>query len=198
MIKDISDLTKTIFDLYGQADGPAIVAVDGCGGSGKSTFAARLSKAFEGAVLVHTDDFASWENPLGWWPRMVEQVLKPLKQGIPARYQRYDWSEKRLAEWHEVKPNGVVIVEGVSSSRKEFREYIHFSVWVECPREVRLARGLARDGEGMATLWSGWMKDEDEYIARDNPRDNANLVINGNPADGLVSESEVEILSGDL
>jgi predicted kinase len=44
-----------------------IVAVDGHGGAGKSSLAQLLSAEL-GAPVVHTDDFASWDNPLDWWP----------------------------------------------------------------------------------------------------------------------------------
>ncbi len=45
---------------------PLLVAVDGPGGAGKSTFAERLSLALGGAPVVPTDDFASADAPLGW------------------------------------------------------------------------------------------------------------------------------------
>jgi hypothetical protein len=69
-----------IRDRGDRAGTGAAVAIDGRGGSGKSTLAARIS-ARGGAFIVHTDDFASWENPVDWWPRLVEQVLRPLAGG---------------------------------------------------------------------------------------------------------------------
>ena len=57
-----------------------IIAIDGCGGAGKSTLAAQISAALGSCPVIHTDDFASWDNPLGWYDRMIDQVLKPLKQ----------------------------------------------------------------------------------------------------------------------
>jgi hypothetical protein len=47
-----------------------VVAIDGHGGAGKSTLAKRLAKELGGAQIVETDDFASWDNPLNWWPRL--------------------------------------------------------------------------------------------------------------------------------
>jgi hypothetical protein len=41
--------------------------------------------------LVHTDVFASADNPLNWWPRMIDQVLEPLRAGTAARYRGCDW-----------------------------------------------------------------------------------------------------------
>ena len=45
-----------------------LVAVDGPGGAGKSTFASELSEAAGGAPVVHTDDSAAADNPTDWWP----------------------------------------------------------------------------------------------------------------------------------
>jgi uridine kinase len=46
-----------------------VIAIDGPGGSGKSTLAENLSPALGHAPIIHTDDFASWDVPLEWWPR---------------------------------------------------------------------------------------------------------------------------------
>jgi hypothetical protein len=57
-----------------------IVAIDGLGGSGKSSFALRLSRELGGAVIVQTDDFATWDNPIDWWPDLLEWVLIPISR----------------------------------------------------------------------------------------------------------------------
>lgn len=74
-----------------------IVAIDGLGGAGKSTLAASLSGRFDGTV-IHTDDFASWDEPLEWWPRMIDEVLIPFASNRAARFRRFDWSLGALAE----------------------------------------------------------------------------------------------------
>lgn len=156
-----------------------IIAVDGPGGAGKSTLAARLSAALDSAPVVHTDDFASWEIPLEWWPRLLAQVLEPLGQDRPARYQRYDWNARSLAEWHDLSPTRYVILEGVSASREAFRRFLSYTIWVETPREERLRRGLARDGEEARALWEAWMADEDAYVLRERPAEQADTVVDG-------------------
>ena len=37
-----------------------IIAIDGPGGAGKSSFAEQLSQKLGNAPILHTDDFASW------------------------------------------------------------------------------------------------------------------------------------------
>jgi uridine kinase len=156
-----------------------IVAIDGFSGAGKSTLAGRLAAEVPGGVVVHTDDFSAWDNPFNWWPRLIEQVLRPLSTDDTARYQRHDWDDERLAEWHTVQPGGLVIIEGMSSSRQKFRPYLSLAVWVDAPRELRLERGIERDGEGMRAAWLGWMASEDEWAAKEDPRSHAELIISG-------------------
>ena len=156
-----------------------IVAIDGCGGAGKSTLANALAIQFNNCAVIHTDDFASWDNAFNWFPRMIEQVLEPLKDNKNAVYQRYDWNEKKLMNWITVSPQPIIIIEGVSSSRKEFRPFLSFSIFVSTDRETRLQRGLERDGLQAKEQWLKWMSSEDEYVARDNPEDFADAIVIG-------------------
>jgi hypothetical protein len=81
-----------------------IIAIDGHGGAGKSTLAEHVSHAFGGATTVHTDDFASWNNALGWWPRLIDEVLKPIGVGKPARFKLSEWKPGHDRGWQEVNP----------------------------------------------------------------------------------------------
>ena len=42
----------------------------------------------------------------------------------------------------------MIVIEGVCALHKMFREAYDLRVWVEAPRDLRLARGIERDGEG--------------------------------------------------
>ena len=155
-----------------------IVAVDGLGGAGKSTLAARLAAALGDAPILQTDDFASWDDPLDWWPRLIAEALEPLARGEPARFRRNDWEGDREL-WREVLPAAYVVVEGVSSSRAAFRPFLTYSIWIETPPHVRLERGLARDGVGALAQWQEWMRQEDEYVTRERPHQHADAVLRG-------------------
>ncbi|PXX54075.1 cytidylate kinase-like protein [Nocardia tenerifensis] len=155
-----------------------LVAIDGPGGAGKSTLAGRLARECD-AVVVPTDSFASWDNPLNWWPRLETQVLQPLGRDEAARYQRYDWDRRVLAEWHDIEPGGVVVLEGVSSARAIVRSRLSLSVWVDTPRDLRLDRGLERDGSAARALWDRWMADEDVHFANDETRSSADVIVSG-------------------
>lgn len=171
-----------------------IVAIDGPGGSGKSTFARRLADAAGGAQVVPTDDFASWDNPVNWWPRLLEQVLEPLARGEAGRYQRFDWPTNRLAEWIAVEPAPIVVVEGVSSARLEWQHHLSFVVWVDTERETRLRRGLERDGEDQRAQWETWMAAEDDHFAAHRTRERADVIVDGDPAVSHEPVSDVVVL----
>jgi uridine kinase len=155
-----------------------IIGIDGCGGAGKTTFAARLAKRLD-AQIIHTDDFASWDNTLDWHDRLMTQVVTPLSLNTPGRYQRFDWTQNALAEWHDVPVQPYVIIEGVSSIRALFRPAYAFTIYVEAPQDVRLERGLARDGEQSLSLWQNWQRDEDAYVENESPHTFADIVLDG-------------------
>ncbi len=173
----LTQLARVILDVPCLAT--ILVAIDGPGGAGKSTFAARLSTALGDAPIVHTDDFASADNPIDWWPRTLHEVIEPLASGRVATYQRYDWPTESLADWITVEPGGVVIIEGVSASRREWSSCLSYSIFIETPAEVRLQRGLLRDGDERLDDWQEWMAAEDAHFARDLAVDRADMVLDG-------------------
>ena len=156
-----------------------IVAIDGHGGAGKSTLAEELAGELGGARIVHTDDFASWDVPLDWWPRLLEELLEPLSRGETARYRRSSWEGEKDTGIEEIAPAPFVLLEGVSASREAFRPFLTFSIWVETPRELCLQRGLERDGVQARAQWEAWMAEEDEYVERERPRERAQVVLRG-------------------
>jgi uridine kinase len=72
------------------------------------------------------------------------------------------------------------VVEGVSSMRTELGRYWDLAIWVTCSYAIRLARGVARDGEERRAQWEKvWMPAEDAYLAAQHPDRRADMVING-------------------
>jgi hypothetical protein len=156
------------------------LGVDGCGASGKSTLAARLAAALDGAEVIAVDDFSSPRLAEWDWNRFSDQVVEPLRSGGAARYQRWDWDRDEGAEWHDVPPGRPIIVEGVSSTRREMKLPWAWTAWVEAPRVVRLDRARARDGAARMPLWlNSWMPSEDAYVAREQPQTRVDIVVSG-------------------
>ena len=182
-------------DLLSRETGVRLVGIDGCGGAGKTTFAARLAQALGGAPVVHTDDFASFEGPTQWWPRMLAEVIEPLSHGSSATFHPYDWVRAEFSpETIEIAPAAVVLIEGCGATRKAWRNRLAARIWVDAPRELRLRRGLERDGAHMLDFWTWWMEQEDGYVADEQPESYADLRIDGAPSSPHDPEQEfVEI-----
>src|SRR6185312_5104377 len=53
-----------------------VLAIDGPSGAGKSTLAARVVAGLTArgcrTTLVSTDAFATWDDPVSWWPKLVD------------------------------------------------------------------------------------------------------------------------------
>jgi uridine kinase len=167
-----------------------LLAIDGRGGSGKSTLAHQLAEGWRKAVVVEMDDFyrpsvERVERPTihgGNYDRdrLANEVLGPLKTGHSGRYQRYDWGKDRLAEWHDVLADAVVLLEGVYATSELLRGYFDYKIWVDSPYDVRLKRGIDRDGEEMRSEWvDHWMPAEDRYVEAERPDRRADLVVDG-------------------
>ncbi|MCD8484213.1 hypothetical protein LRY65_05370 [Candidatus Woesebacteria bacterium] len=161
------------------------IAIDGHGGSGKSTFSDWLSKRLD-AELVHTDDFASWDNPLNWWPIVIDSVFKQVSNGAKElNYPRSQWWEGHSREPISQTVTEIMILEGVSSLRMEFRDYISLGIFVDTPKEVCLQRGVKRDlqfgksREEVVQMWESFYTEEDNYINRDLPKEYADLILDG-------------------
>jgi uridine kinase len=182
VVATFADLAGAIRRASPRCGDVRLVAVDGAGGAGKSTFADQLSVALGGAPIVHTDDFASWDEPLDWWGRLEEHVLIPLECGQEVSIRPYDWDARRFGEPRVLPRNDVVILEGVSSSRAVVAGRLAFAVWIETPRAERLRRGIERDGPAMAAQWDQWTEAEDAHFAKDRPRERADLIVDGAPS----------------
>ena len=154
-----------------------LIAIDGPGGAGKTTLAARLEEELQAAV-IHTDEFASWDNPVNWWPELLERALVPLAAGDPARYTPTAWAREEHAPV-VIEPGGTVVLEGVTAARTAFRPYLAYSIWIETARNVRLQRGIDRDGEDARMQWERWMAAEDRYIESERPAEHVDVVLRG-------------------
>lgn len=202
----INDLYQDIL-IQTAGQETVLIAIDGGGGAGKSTLAQKLKEVdAENVSVIHMDDFYKpseqrkhvTDSEIGGnWDceRVKAQVLVPLSTNQPTSYQRYDWVQDALAEFHDVPSGHVVIVEGCYSLLDSLRPFYQFKIWVQSPRDVRLSRGIDRDGEEQRHLWENlWMPAEEVYIKAQNPMEAANLIIDGTGRTSEIENFEVTVL----
>ena len=176
-----------------------LVCVDGPAGSGKTTFAGRVASALGDMQVVHMDDlYEGWSGLDGVWKRLYGWVLEPLAAGRPGRYQRYDWAAGAFAEWHDVPVAEALVVEGCGSAQRGVDPYATLRIWVEAPRELRLQRGIARDGEALRAEWLRWAELEAAHFARERTRERADLCVDGDPSLPHHPEREFIVCGEDL
>jgi uridine kinase len=113
---------------------------------------------------------------------VAREVVAPLRAGRPGRYRRYDWLRGEFAEEHVVEPVDVLVLEGVGSGGSAFADAVTTLVWVDAPPDLRLQRGLARDGEALRQEWLTWMADEARLHARERTRERADVLVDGTGA----------------
>ena len=95
------------------------MCIDGPAGSGKTTLAGAVAELAGDARLVHMDDlFEGWDG-LPSVDAQLDRLLRPLAEGRPGSFRRYDWDRARWAETVAVPPAPLVVLEGVGSALLE-------------------------------------------------------------------------------
>ncbi len=155
-----------------------LICVDGPAGSGKTTLAGHLA-AVCGADVVHTDELMDGWRGLDAVARQLITLLEPLAAGRAGHYDRYDWHQGRYANQIRVEPAPWLVMEGVGSGAPAIASLCTALVWVEVDDQVRLARGLERDGHALEGPWRQFMKDEAALFATDSTRDRADVHVDG-------------------
>jgi uridine kinase len=187
----LADVVARVLTGPAGLGGVRLVCIDGPAGSGKTTITGRLAAALgDAAVLVHLEDlYAGW-TITGAVARLQAGVLRPLAEGRAGAYHRYDWTTGRFAAGPtEVPVPAVLLVEGCGSSPRSLDSWTTLRIWVEAPADLRLARGLARDGADLAPEWRRWLVTEDAEFAREDTRARADLRVDGAPAGGLPEDT---------
>ena len=159
------------------------MCVDGPAGSGKTTLrrAADRCARRPDAGLVHLEDlYAGW-TLTGAVARLSAGRAPSAGRGAhPAPTPRYDWHAGRFAgEPVAVPVPAVLVVEGCGSSPRRLDPWTTLRVWVEAPAPLRLARGLARDGDDLAAHWRRWQASEAGQFAAEDTRARADLRVDG-------------------
>jgi uridine kinase len=125
------------------------------------------------------DLYEGWEQELGaaLSHRVRSWLLDPWASGADGVLRRYDWARGRFGPPEALPPAPLVILEGCASAAAGIRERASLVVWIDADPEVRLARGVARDGAALAEHWRVWQAHEAAHFRADDTRRAADLVL---------------------
>lgn len=172
-----------------------IVGIDGLSGAGKTTLVHKLKSELKNkynVVVIHIDDHIVERNKryntgyeewyeyyyLQWdVERLTEELFKKIyghntKLTLPFYENSID---KVNLKTISITPDSIILIEGIFLQRKEWKSYYDYTVFIDCPRDVRYERVLRRDtyiGDMHARLekykrryWLG----ENYYLENENP-----------------------------
>jgi uridine kinase len=165
---------------------PILIAIEGFGGSGKTTLAEKLKNSLHDAYIINIDDFIikakltepSWDKGAFDRERLEQQVLIPATTGKDIAYQKLIWVTDTLSEPVAVPKVAYLIVEGISSYHPNIAKYYDYKIWVDTPIELAKERGHARDGSNEnAQHWDLWAENDLKYQQKYHPEEQADFVI---------------------
>ncbi len=176
-----------ISELFEKIKNKSIIAIDGTAGSGKTTLANKIKNHFEQTEICHLDQFYKTFNERNdrighfnvWnydYERLIKQVIEPWINKKSSKYSTYNYFVDDIDGFNILKPSKYLIIEGVTSLHPILRPYINYSIWLDADENVRLERGIQRDGERFRDLWiNEWLPSETVYIKRFKPNKHADL-----------------------
>ena len=156
-----------------------LVSIDGPAGAGKTSLADEVAALAPGAVVIHMDDLYEGWDGLPEVGRQLAGLLRPLADCLPGSYRRYDWDAGAFAETVTVEPTDLLVLEGVGSGCRMHDDLIGVLVWVDAPYDLRMRRGIERDGQAFAPHWKAWAEAEKVLFSRHHTRQRADLVVDG-------------------
>jgi uridine kinase len=149
----------------------SVILVDGRSGSGKTELAKQIAHVIDGAQLVRLDDlYPGWDG-LDAGSARVPEILETL------RWQAWDWELDRPGAWHELDGTRPIIIEGVGAISRASRPLADVALWVDADDATRKSRAFARDGDAFAPYWERWAAQELSFIARENPQQLADAIV---------------------
>lgn len=151
-----------------------LIAIDGSCTSGKSTLAALLARELDCNVFRMDDYFLRPEQrteerlaqPGGNvdYERFREEVLLPLKTGMPFFYRPYDCGTGKLKAPVAVTPKRISVIEGSYSHHPFFEGPYDIKVFLKVSPEVRLVRIGQRPAFLRTRFEEEWIPMEQRYF----------------------------------
>ena len=184
---DIPDIVRIAIDKCLTQKDRVLIAIDGSCTAGKTTLANALATAYD-CNLFHMDDFflrPQQRTPERFseaggnvdYERFYEEVLLPLKAGLPFSYHPFSCSTMTLAEPVMVTPKRLTIVEGTYSQHPYFQDPYDLKIFLTVTPELRRSRILERPAFLHDKFFDLWIPLEQTYFREFAIKDHADLTL---------------------
>ena len=197
-VETLSGVVQRLWEAAPDVTGrPRVIAIDGRGGTGKSTLAERLRLVVPASGVVHTDDIAWNQAFFDWGDLIVENVLRPLHRGEAVEFRPPAWIAHDRSGAIGVPAEDVVWIEGTGIIREEFAPWIDASIWIQGDLDEQERRLVARDGDSAAQQQhiAEWLAEELPLILREQPWRKATIVVDGTTRLGYNPDTEIVVAS---
>ncbi len=181
----MDNLVKEIEKLINRkAD--AIIGIDGCCASGKTTFAMQLAQKLD-VQIIHMDDFflpfeMRTEERLSeaggnvHYERFNAEVVSGLKKRTEFEYRAFSCKYGGLRETRRILPDKPVIIEGSYALHPKIELNYDLKIFLKVDFETQLERILKRNGrEALEVFKSKWIPFENRYFKEFNIEKNCDI-----------------------
>ncbi|MBT2660047.1 kinase [Bacillus sp. ISL-45] len=190
------ELLRQVFSVL-YTNKRCILGIDGLSRAGKTTFVKRIASLLKEkeieSTVIHLDDHIvgrskryntgqeEWQEyyNLQW---DVESLVKSLFENLihsdEIELPYYDnETDQQVNRTLNLALKKVIIVEGIFLQREEWRAFIDYIVFIDCPRDVRFARESSQTQLNIEKFRNRYWKAEDYYMEKLRPAEKADLVI---------------------
>lgn len=187
--KEYSDYFAALFEIYRliQRKEPAVVAIDGRCGSGKTYLADLIGKLFP-CNICHMDDFylPPGERRKNWMEipggnmdlkRFLTEVLRPLRAGQQVLYRPYNCKENEMGEAVWMPFRKLTVVEGSYSRHPILAAEYDLTIFLTCSREEQRKRLQIREGSCFPAFENMWIPMEENYLQRHSIETGSHLIV---------------------
>lgn len=187
--KGYADYFSVILEIYRitQRGMPAVIAIDGRCGSGKTYLAGLIERLFP-CNICHMDDFympfeqrqKNWMDIPGGnmdLVRFLTEVLIPIKAGKQIAYRSYDCEKNRIGKTVQMPFHKLTVVEGSYSHHPMLTEKYDLTIFLTCSMEKQRKRLQIREGDYFSVFEKLWIPMEENYLQHYSIETGSNLVV---------------------
>lgn len=195
MVNHINTIMEII--LKENSNSRFILGIDGLSRSGKTTLVRSLEKRLIAEdllfITIHLDDhitnrksryhtgypewyeyyYLQWD--INWFVNHIFTNLKMVPSLTLPFYKSND--DSHILKTIQIPKICLIIIEGVFLQRKEWRDFLDYTVFLDADRGIRFERESPNTKSAIEKFENRYWKAEEQYLNTENPMNRANLVL---------------------